>query len=78
MYIYIMYVYMFLYVIYVKSSFLKLDKPPLKKWACNGYVKFIENVLEKSFSHMNTCIYMYIFMTSFLCKAHSPNLALAL
>ena len=33
-----------------------------KKWACNSSAKFEYYVLEKSCSHINKCLYMYIFM----------------
>ena len=48
----------------MKSSFPKRDKSDPKIWACKANAKFIDYVLEKSFSHMHVRIYMYIFMKS--------------
>ena len=56
---------------YMKKSFPKCVKrhpPPLPKWPCNA--KFDYYVLEKSFSRMNKCIYMYIFMKSSFLTDH--------
>ena len=50
--------------VYMKSSFLKRVKRHSKKWPCNANSKFDYYVLEKSFSHMNKCIFMYAFMKS--------------
>ena len=60
----------------MKSSFLKGDKRHSKTWPCNTDAKFIGSALEKSFSHMNICA--YIFLKSFFSETRSPNLALAL
>ena len=61
--IYCMYVHRYgIYSIYVqiKSSFPKRDKRHSKHWACNGNAKFIDCVLEKSFSYTH----IYIFANS--------------
>ena len=50
----------------MKSSFSKSVKRHSKKeWPFNVYAKFDYYVLEKSFSHVNKCIHMYIFMKSY-------------
>ena len=57
----------------MKSSFPKRVKRPFRKWHSNGNAKFYYYVLEKSFSHMNKGIYMYIFM-----KSSFPELAIGI
>ena len=46
----------------MKSSFPKRVKRHSKIWACNVNTKCNYYVLEKSFSDMNKCLFMYIFI----------------
>ena len=56
-------------IVYMKSSFPKPVKRHSKnKWACNANAKFNYYVLENSFSLMNKCVYLYIFMKSSFLK----------
>ena len=46
----------------MKTSFPKRIKRHSKKeWARNANAKFDYYVLEKRFSHMNECVYIYIY-----------------
>ena len=47
----------------MKSTFLKHDKRHSNKWTCNDNAKFIDCVLEHSFSGKNIFAYIYIFIT---------------
>ena len=49
-----------------------------RKWACNGNTKFDYYLLEKSFSHMNECTYIYICMKSSFPQQCYPNCPLPL
>ena len=60
-------IYIYIYTcayIYMSSSFPKRIKTHSKKCLCNVSAKLDYYVIEKSFSHMNKCVYMYIFMKS--------------
>ena len=46
----------------LKSSFLKYIKCHSKKWPCYANTKFDHYILEKSFLHMNKCIYMCTYL----------------
>ena len=60
--------YMWLYV-YMKNSFPKRIKRHSKiKWACNANAKFIDCVLEKSFSQV------YIYICTYLWRALFQNI----
>ena len=54
----------------MKSSFPKCNKHHSKRWNSYDNVKFIDYVLKKSFSHINVCTYMYIYLKSSFPKHH--------
>ena len=57
----------------LELSVQKLYWALLKKWACNANDKFDYYLLEKTFSHMNKSVYMYIFMKSSFLKLDLRN-----
>ena len=56
-------VHIYIYVdVCMNNSFPKRVKRHSRKWVCNANTKFDYYLLGKSFSHMNKCLYVNIFM----------------
>ena len=62
-----------------RALFLKrVKRYSKKKMGCNANAKFDYYVLEKSFSHINKCVYNYIFMNRFFFQNMIPELDIAI